>query len=99
MLRIEWEFVAKEGKVTEFERAYGPDGDWARLFRLGRGYRRTELHVVAGAARTYRTVDVWDSRTDFEAFKREHAAEYAVIDRRCEELTAQERFIAQTEEP
>jgi hypothetical protein len=37
------EFRVNTGFVFEFEKAYGPDGDWARLFRRGDGYLGTEL--------------------------------------------------------
>ena len=97
MFRIVWEFVAREGQVAEYEEAYGPEGVWARFFRQGRGYRRTELEMVAGAERTYRTNDVWDTKEDFERFKHDFAAEYAAIDARCEDLTENETFIGHFE--
>lgn len=98
MVRIVWEFVVKRERVADFERSYGPEGDWAQFFRKGRGYRRTELQKVSGTPGTYRTVDVWDSKADFEAFKSEHAAEYATIDRRFENMTERESFIGSFED-
>ena len=44
-----WEFRVKPESVGDFERTYGPDGDWARLFRRGAGYVRTELLRELGA--------------------------------------------------
>jgi len=33
MIAIVWEFIVKEEAVSAFQRAYGPDGEWAALFR------------------------------------------------------------------
>ena len=85
-----WEFVVKSGKRVEFEAIYGPDGDWAQLFRTDPNYVRTDL-----LARTprYLTLDLWTSQAAYEEFKREHAAEYHAIDHKCELLTESEREI------
>ncbi|MEX2271508.1 MAG: hypothetical protein WD690_08565 [Vicinamibacterales bacterium] len=32
MIQVVWQFVVKEEAVDRFERAYGPNGEWARLF-------------------------------------------------------------------
>ena len=39
-----WEYTVRPERVAEFEQAYGPDGEWVRLFRRAGGYVRTELH-------------------------------------------------------
>ncbi len=31
-----WRFNVKKGMESEFERAYGPKGEWVRLFRQSR---------------------------------------------------------------
>jgi hypothetical protein len=38
-----WEYSVPSTSVERFARAYGPSGDWARLFRHGAGYAGTEL--------------------------------------------------------
>ncbi|MEH6631282.1 MAG: hypothetical protein V7776_10665 [Halopseudomonas aestusnigri] len=38
-----WEFIVREGSNAEFEKRYGPAGDWVELFRLGAGFLTTEL--------------------------------------------------------
>src|SRR5690242_20654494 len=35
---IAWEFQVKAEHREDFERAYGPSGDWLKLFRTGEGY-------------------------------------------------------------
>ncbi len=40
---IVWRYRVRRGAVRPFERIYGPRGDWARLFRKGRGYLGTQL--------------------------------------------------------
>ena len=59
-----------------FERAYGPEGDWAQFFRQGRGYVGTELlHDVEEPDR-YLVVDRWESIEAYNAFLAEHHDEY-----------------------
>jgi 8-oxo-dGTP diphosphatase len=92
-----WEFAPAAGRAAEFERAYGPDGDWARFFRRDPGYLGTEL--LRGAAGRYLTIDRWRTRDAFEAFKKREAEEYATLDRRMEALTSHEACLGSFDVP
>ncbi len=92
---IVWEFRVRPGKRRAFEKAYGPDGDWTRFFRTGKGYIRTELLSDRGTPLRYLTLDFWASRTDYEHFKKDNRAEYQTIDKKCESLTEKEVEIGQ----
>ncbi len=78
------------GCAPEFERAYGPDGDWVRLFRRASGHLRTELLRDTDRPARYLTIDVWESRAAWERFRARWAAEYAALDARCGALTTRE---------
>ena len=83
---IVWEFEPQAGKEREFERAYGSDGEWARLFARSPEYQGTELlHGASG--RTYLTVDRWASEEAFTAFQDRYRGDYEALDRRSEALT------------
>ena len=97
MYTIVWEFVVKVGNEEAFARAYGPDGDWARLFSNGKGYRGTELLKDAERPARYLTIDRWESEEDYERLREHHAAEYKAIDERCEELTEGETQVGEFE--
>ena len=86
-----WEFRPAAGRESEFERAYGPDGDWARLFRRDPAYLGTDL--LRGPDGRYLTLDRWRSRAAFEGFRATHAGDYAALDRKMEALTSQEAAI------
>lgn len=90
MYAIVWEFRPRPGGERELERAYGPGGDWARLFRRGEGYLGTELLRDRADPGRYLTVDRWTSRDAWEAFRAAHHAEYEALDRALEALTAAE---------
>ena len=92
-----WEFVVRPSCVAEFERIYGSDGDWARLFRRAPGYRCTELHRDRTQPTRFLTLDFWDSREACDRFRRSHAEEYAALDALCEALTEREREIGRFE--
>ncbi len=92
-----WEFEVKPGSEELFERTYGPEGEWARLFRRDGRYRGTRLLRAVGAERVYVTMDEWESRAAYEEFKKKFAAEYGELDRKCEALTAQENHLYEYE--
>jgi len=91
MLHIVWEFRVKDGRRREFEEQYGSAGTWAAFFRKGRGYRETRLLRDQEDASRYLTIDVWTDLESYRSFSDENAEEYRTIDRRCEELTEEER--------
>ena len=93
MFVILWEFEVKPGLETRFESVYGPGGGWARLYALDSSYRGTHLLRDIYRPVFYMTLDQWDSREAYDAFRRSHAAEYAALDAAREELTRQERHL------
>jgi hypothetical protein len=86
-----WEFEVKPGCEELFERAYGPEGEWVRLFRRDARYRGTRLLREVGRERVFVTVDEWETREAHEEFRAKWAAEYAAMDRKCQGLTLGER--------
>lgn len=88
-----WEYVVEADRARDFECAYGPDGDWARLFRRARGYVRTELCQDVADPLRFVTVDQWESIEAWATFRRERSDEYEALDARCEGLTVWEREV------
>ena len=89
-----WEFEVKSGCEELFEQAYGPEGRWVGLFRRDARYRGTRLLRDLGRERVYVTMDSWESRQAYEEFRRQRAAEYAEVDKKCDRLTVGERLLA-----
>jgi heme-degrading monooxygenase HmoA len=92
---IIWEFHIRPAKRRGFERAYGPDGEWAKFFRKGKGYLGTELTRDENQPDRYVTLDYWISRKHYEIFKKQNRKMYEIIDETCEPLTTQESEIGQ----
>lgn len=92
-LVLVWEYQVPAAHVAEFERRYGPDGEWAQLFRRGAGYLGTTLLRDPDAPGRYVTLDRWRSAHDWLAFKSAHAVEYAALDAVCDALTTSERSL------
>ena len=92
-LTIVWLFTVRAGKEGEFERIYGPNGNWAVLFRQAHGYGGTELHRSREIPRSYVVIDRWDSADAFKQFKEQFKDEYRALDLRCEELTEKEEHV------
>ena len=92
-LTIVWQFTAKPGREEDFEQIYGPNGNWAVLFRRADGYRGTQLHKSRKVPRTYMVIDRWESSERFAQFKERFREEYRALDLRCEELTEKEEHM------
>src|ERR1700730_3808113 len=92
---IVWEFRIRTARQRMFERAYGPDGEWAKFFRTGKGFLGTELIRDEDDANRYLTLDFWKSREHYERFKRRNREMYELIDQRCEAFTTKESEIGQ----
>jgi heme-degrading monooxygenase HmoA len=84
---IVWEYHVRPGREAEFERAYGPAGDWARLFARGNGYLGTELFHDDRVPGRYLTIDRWTTQEAYGRFYRLRREEYEALDFRCEQLT------------
>lgn len=94
MFVILWEYEVKPGCEERFVTVYGPDGDWARLFRTDPNYRETRLLRDVSRPRWYLTLDYWDSEKSFLQFKAAHEEAYTALDRETEGLTLSERRMA-----
>ena len=61
---------------AEFERVYGPAGEWAQFFRGARGYIGTELLRDVETPSRYLVIDRWESAEAYNAFATEQREEY-----------------------
>jgi heme-degrading monooxygenase HmoA len=95
MFVIIWQFDVPADRAARFEKLYGPDGDWVRLFARHKGYRGTQLLLDSAAAGRYLTLDFWDSRAAYDDFRATCAADYARIDSAGEGLTASEHKLGE----
>ena len=88
-----WEYIVAPEQVGAFEHIYGPQGQWAMLFRRAPGYLRTELHRDHGKSPRFITIDYWETKAAWEAFRSRYAEEFETLDAACEALTTRETEI------
>ena len=88
-----WEFRVKTNLEKKFEKIYGPQGGWVRLFIKAKGYLRTEFLRDAETRERYLTVDYWISKEAYENFRRKLGHEFTILGRKCESLTEKETFL------
>jgi heme-degrading monooxygenase HmoA len=69
-------FSYEARNAEQFERVYGPEGEWAEFFRRGHGYVGTELLRDAETSGRYLVIDRWESREAYQAFVEERREEY-----------------------
>jgi heme-degrading monooxygenase HmoA len=92
-----WEFEVKPGYEEKFEKVYGVEGAWAKLFARDAAYRGTRLVKDVGRERVYLTLDSWETREAYEEFKKLHAKEYEQLDREGEGMTVGENRLGEFE--
>lgn len=88
-----WEYTVKREAQADFERMYGPQGDWVQLFQKSEGYLGTELHHDISEELRYVTADYWVSQAARDAFRGQFAQEFRELDQYCETLTEREIFL------
>jgi heme-degrading monooxygenase HmoA len=86
-----WQFEVAAEKEPKFVAAYGPNGDWARLFATAPGFIRTELWRDGDGI--YLTADHWESFEAFERFQASHGEQYRRLDAELEGLALAETFL------
>ena len=86
-----WRFVVPAGNEERFIAAYGPEGDWARLFAEAQGFGRVELWRSEHGS--FMTADHWASRADFDRFQANLGGRYHALDAELDGLAADEIFI------
>lgn len=92
-----WEYRVKKDCIEEFRRIYGPGGDWVGLFSRSSGFVRTDLYQDVNSHDRFVTTDFWVSKEARDQFRREFESEFNDLDRRCESLTTEERFLGDFE--
>jgi heme-degrading monooxygenase HmoA len=86
MYHIIWKFTLSDGSDKAFEKAYGPQGDWAVFFKGAKGYSGTELLRDIQDSGQYITIDRWSSREAYDQFRKERLNDYKAMDERMEPL-------------
>ena len=93
-LRV-WEYDVPAARVDAFVAAYGPDGDWARLFGTVDGYLGTDLFRGADASGRFLTVDRWADSGAWRAFLASSGPAYRALDARLAHLADGGRLVVE----
>lgn len=93
MYTIVWAYRVAPDKRAEFEKIYSASGEWAELFKKGKGYLGTKLVQSDLLFENYATMDSWETKSDYRTFLIQWQAEYKKLDERCEELTESESYL------
>jgi heme-degrading monooxygenase HmoA len=95
MVAYVWEFYVLSQNRAQFEKEYGPNGSWIRLFRGASGYTETMLLRDISNPLRYVSIDRWDSATAYESFRSRYSSQYQDLDLLCEGFTTRENFLGQ----
>lgn len=89
-----WRYKIKPEKRSEFEKLYGQNGEWVKLFKKYPDYIKTEL-IKNLNNNHYITLDYWNSKESYYKFKEAAKKEFIEIDSQGEELTIEEKHIGE----
>lgn len=92
-----WEYTVKDDCIMEFERMYGPEGNWVELFKRSKGFIATDLHQDISNRKRFITVDIWNSKEDRDSFRKSFSKEFEQLDEQCERFTERETLIGDFE--
>ncbi len=93
MIELFYRYRVHPSQARAFEHAYGSNGPWSALFAKHSGFRRTRLFRHKNEADVYVSIDAWESRRDWDAFRTEEAEAYARLDRELRLLYLEEHLI------
>lgn len=93
MIEIFYRYHVHPSQVRAFEQAYGPRGPWAKLFEHQPGFKRTRLFRHRKQQDVYVTVDIWESKSDYDAFRKRYAADYHRLDGQLSMLKLDEQLL------
>ena len=92
-IRSIWVYEVREQFISQFVDAYGPEGDWVKLFRKCPGYLKTELKRDIDTPNRFLTIDFWQSYSAFSSIKQIIRAEYEALNNCCDDYTLSENHI------
>jgi heme-degrading monooxygenase HmoA len=93
MIELFYRYRVHQAQARAFEHAYGSQGPWAELFAKHPGFRRSRLFRHKKEEGVYVSIDAWESRSDWDAFRTEQADAYARLDRDLRLLYLEEHLI------
>lgn len=88
-----WRYRVRAEKTEAYLHAYGADGAWVALFRRAGGHISTDLLRDATDPAVFVTIDRWESRVAYDAFRRKFADEYLALDSVCSAYTEEEELL------
>lgn len=93
MIEVLYRYRVHPAQAKAFEHAYGPTGPWAKSFSASRSFRRTRLFAHRTEPGVYVTIDVWESKADYDRFRSEQAEANARLDRELHLLYLEEHLL------
>jgi hypothetical protein len=88
-----WSYVVRPECLQALRTAYGPDGDWVRLFRRDAEFIRTTFLSDLDNPMRFMTIDFWTSREACLAFRERFGVEFETLDKSFEQFTVEETHL------
>ena len=76
MIEVFRRYRVHPAQARAFEHAYGSTGPWTKFFARSAGFRRIRLFRHKLEPQTYVQIQVWETKSDWEAFLHQYADDY-----------------------
>lgn len=97
MFLVVWSYKVSIVNQYAFETMYGKNGKWVRLFNRFPDYIKTELCKDLNNENHYISMDYWNSRESYYAFRKMTEKEFTEIDKFGEKITLEETRLGEFE--
>jgi heme-degrading monooxygenase HmoA len=92
-IEVFFRYRVHPAQARAFEHAYGPAGPWVELFSQYPGFRRSRLFRHKNESGVYISVDIWETKADWDHFRVTASEAYARLDRELHMLYLEEHLI------
>ena len=80
MIGVIWHFDVKMGREEEFEKLYGPDGDWTALNRRTRSYLGSSFLNDQNRPGRYLLIEYWSEMLVYEQHRNSRSTKLDAIE-------------------
>ena len=93
MIEVFRRYRVHPAQARAFEHAYGATGPWGKFFGRSAGFRRIRLFRHKNEPQTYVQIQVWETKSDWEAFLYQYADDYKHLAKELRPLLLEQELL------
>ncbi|MBV9271923.1 MAG: antibiotic biosynthesis monooxygenase [Candidatus Eremiobacteraeota bacterium] len=93
MIEVFRRYRVHPAQARAFEHAFGSTGPWSKFFARSSGFRRVRLFRHKHEPQTYVQIQVWEAKSDWEAFLAQYPDDYRRIAKELRPLVLEQQLL------